>query len=289
MGDLLFFCEMILTDYQVLNELSITPDRLRSFIVDMQGCYMDNPYHNFRHGFDTMQTVYCFLKECGAERWLSTLDKFSLLVAAYSHDARHPGVTNQFMIASGQPLAVLYNDKSVLENYHSRNTFQLLRKKESNIMENFTGEQRTIFRRNVISSIVSTDLGLHGEVVGKFGQLFNEESFARSSGSGEEKAVEEGVAPSYLDGDESQCLMNMLIKAADISNPAKPFAVSRVWAHLIQQEMLSQGDLEQKYGLPISPHANREENTPEKSAHLSVKFISFLALPLFRFIKDCLE
>eukprot|EP01135_Chromosphaera_perkinsii_P006500 Nk52_evm3s526 gene=Nk52_evmTU3s526 len=306
-AELLYFTEMILTDYNVLGELNVVPDQLRSFVLDMNSCYMDNAYHNFRHGFDTMQTLYCFLKECGCDRLFDTTTRFSLLIAAYSHDARHPGIANPFLIASRHPLAVLYNDKSVLENYHCSTTFQILGKKQSNILSGFTDEQRTIFKRNVISTIISTDLSLHGEVMTKFGQLFDEDYFtklfdgANTEAETETEVEKEAEANTNADAatassspgslgasmstEQSLCLMNMLIKAADISNPAKCFSISNVWAELIQEEMLNQGDLERAFGLPISPHADRTINTREKSAHLSVKFISYLAMPLFTRIK----
>lgn len=45
---------------------------------------------------------------------LTPLEMFALAVAALGHDADHPGVTNAFLIATNEPLAVLYNDTAVL-------------------------------------------------------------------------------------------------------------------------------------------------------------------------------
>ncbi|KAG1058367.1 hypothetical protein G6F42_028706 [Rhizopus arrhizus] len=55
-------------------------------------------------------------------------DVFALLIAAIGHDAAHPGVNNMFLINSSNPLATLYNDRSVLESLHSMTLFQLLNK-----------------------------------------------------------------------------------------------------------------------------------------------------------------
>lgn len=49
------------------------------------------------------------------------------IVAAISHDVDHPGFNNQFLVATKDEIALLYNDQSVLENHHVAQTFLLLR------------------------------------------------------------------------------------------------------------------------------------------------------------------
>lgn len=44
---------------------------------------------------------------------------FSALVAAAAHDVDHFGRTNAYLIKVKHPLALLYNDRSVLENHHA--------------------------------------------------------------------------------------------------------------------------------------------------------------------------
>ena len=46
------------------------------------------------------------------------MDMTSFLIASLIHDFKHFGVNNMFLINSQQKLAIRYNDKSVLENYH---------------------------------------------------------------------------------------------------------------------------------------------------------------------------
>ena len=56
----------------------------------------------------------------------SKLEVFAALVGAAVHDVDHPGRSNQFLIETNNPLAVLYNDNSVLENHHLAVAFQTL-------------------------------------------------------------------------------------------------------------------------------------------------------------------
>ena len=49
---------------------------------------------------------------------MSDLEIFTSLIAAIIHDFDHTGTTNNFHINSGSGLALLYNDRAVLENHH---------------------------------------------------------------------------------------------------------------------------------------------------------------------------
>ena len=68
------------------------------------------------------------------------------------------------------------------------------------------------------------------------------------------------VAP-ILDLEEKEdksLLMKLLIKASDVSNPAKPHATYQLWADRIMVEFYNQGDKERARGLPISAYCDRQ-------------------------------
>lgn len=50
----------------------------------------------------------------------------ALLMAAIMHDYRHPGVNNGYLVRDLDPLAVTYNDASVLENFHAAEGFKMM-------------------------------------------------------------------------------------------------------------------------------------------------------------------
>lgn len=56
---------------------------------------------------------------------MDPLDEAVSLIAAACHDVDHPGRSSAFLSNSDSPLAVLYNDITVLENHHAALTFKL--------------------------------------------------------------------------------------------------------------------------------------------------------------------
>ena len=56
---------------------------------------------------------------------MDRLDEASALIAAIAHDVDHPGRSSAFLCNSNNPLALLYNDLTVLESHHASITFRL--------------------------------------------------------------------------------------------------------------------------------------------------------------------
>jgi calcium/calmodulin-dependent 3',5'-cyclic nucleotide phosphodiesterase len=59
-----------------------------------------------------------------SQNWLSDLEIFATLLAAMIHDYEHTGTTNNFHVMSSSPVAILYNDRAVLENHHASAAFK---------------------------------------------------------------------------------------------------------------------------------------------------------------------
>ncbi len=53
-------------------------------------------------------------------------DKLALAFSALMHDLNHTGKSNKFMIAKLTDLAIIYNDKSVLEMHHVSQAFRMM-------------------------------------------------------------------------------------------------------------------------------------------------------------------
>lgn len=101
-------------------------DTLCKFVKLIRTNYRDNPYHMWAHCADVTHTVYRIIALTQSRVKLTSLEVFGLMVAAMCHDLDHPGVNNQFLVRTQHPLAIVYNDASVLENHHVASLYRLV-------------------------------------------------------------------------------------------------------------------------------------------------------------------
>ncbi|KAI9012116.1 hypothetical protein CLU79DRAFT_770615 [Phycomyces nitens] len=275
-----------------LSYLGIGQAQLYDFIIDLSSAYHDgNPYHNFAHAVDVLQCLFHFLCQFGLLPYntvdtgrssyqlpqdiLRPIDVFGLLLAAIGHDAAHPGVNNMFLINSATPLALLYNDHSILESLHSMTLFQLIKKHG---LDQFSGDSGSLsyqeFRKTVITSILATDMSLHSDYVTKIKEQANRMKTLDLN----------SLDPEALQN-ERLLLCSGLIKCADISNVTRPFMRAAKWAELLVEEFVLQGDLERELGMPVLPMNDRTKVILEDS---QIGFIRFVALDLFKSVQQVL-
>jgi hypothetical protein len=90
------------------------------------------------------------------------------VIASLGHDLDHEGKNNNFLINTHQKLAVLYNDKSPLENHHCAVLFKLLGDTNKNIFENMDPSDFKGVRAMMIENILSTDMKVHFSMLADF-------------------------------------------------------------------------------------------------------------------------
>ncbi|OZC11917.1 3'5'-cyclic nucleotide phosphodiesterase [Onchocerca flexuosa] len=153
--------------------------------------------------------------------------------------------------------AILYNDRSVLENHHAAESWRLLSKPENCFIETLDAAETKRFRYLVLEYILATDLKLHFDII----MQFNEK-----------------VSDMDLNNESHRVIVSqMLIKFADINSPSKPYPLHRQWTDRICEEFYGQGDEEKRRGMAVSPYMDR--NDPEV-AKLQDSFISHIVNPL---------
>lgn len=248
-------------DLGLIDRFKIDGDTLYRFLHEVKHRYKDNPYHNFTHALDVTQFVYAALCDVNIASIYSDIDKFAGMVAATCHDIDHPGLNNNYHINAQSELALVYNDISILENYHCSLTFKILRSQQFNLLCHLTPQEFKEMRHTVIQTILATDMSHHFEFVTKFQTRSQTGALSRDS------------------KDDRQLLMSVVMKCADISNSVRPIHVSVKWADFLLAEFFSQGDLESSQGMPISPMMDRRSINKPK---MQMNFVDFVAEPLYK-------
>jgi hypothetical protein len=227
----------------------------------LEKSYKDNIYHNFNHAIDVTQYIFMIISNEKVNLFLNDFDKFVLMVSALFHDINHPGFNNIYLINTRDDLALLYNDISVLENYHAYTAFNILSNPSTSIIEHLTNEQYQEFRKNFIKVILSTDMSQHFTIVTKF-----------------QTRIE--ASPLLKDNELDRIdLMKIIMKCADISNITRPFTIARKWAKNCVNEFFCQGDMEKEKDLPVGILNDRNNLNFPKS---QMGFVDFVAGGLFR-------
>ncbi|XP_014859086.1 PREDICTED: cGMP-inhibited 3',5'-cyclic phosphodiesterase A-like [Poecilia mexicana] len=194
---------------------------------------------------------------------IPALELMALYVAAAMHDYDHPGRTNAFLVATSAPQALLYNDRSVLENHHAAAAWNLfMSRPEFNFLVNLEHVEFKRFRFLVIEAILATDLKKHFDFLAEFNA----------------KVGDEGVSGIDWTNENDRLLVcQMCIKLADVNGPLKNKELHLQWTEGIVNEFYEQGDEEATLGLPISPFMDR---SAPQLAKLQQSFISHIVGPL---------
>jgi len=158
------------------------------------------------------------------------------------------------------PLAVVYDDKSVLEQMHYSLILQVMRHNGLAPLLDRPGSGQAM-RKLLLGTVLATDMSVHAEFMANFQELV-----------------------AGHDVGEHKCrvlVCQALIKCADISNPSRPYSVSKHWAAALESEWTSQLLLEQHLHLPATV---KPSHHPLGQAKGQVFFISAFAKPLFELV-----
>ncbi|NXF31967.1 PDE1C phosphodiesterase, partial [Nyctibius bracteatus] len=256
----------LLTRYDLISRFKIPISALVSFVEALEVGYSKhkNPYHNLMHAADVTQTVHYLLFKTGVVHWLTELEIFAMIFAAAIHDYEHTGTTNNFHIQTRSDSAILYNDRSVLENHHVSAAYRLLQDdEEMNILSNLSKDDWREFRALVIEMVLATDMSCH------FQQI---------------KAMKNALQ--QPEGIDKPKALSLLLHTADISHPAKAWDLHHRWTTSLLEEFFRQGDKEAELGLPFSPLCDRKSTMVAQS---QIGFIDFIVEPTFTVLTDMTE
>jgi len=241
-----------------------------------------SPYHNWFHAVDVTHCLFNLMQLCGAGSYLSSCERFSLLVSATCHDVAHPGFNNVFLVEAAHELAMRYNDKSPLENMHCSRLFEIVNMPKCNIFSGLSRQQFQEVRKCCIEAILHTDNAQHFPMIMEVRTLYevNSEILDQASercGEDEGDFLTKELLTCFRQPESRRLLVKLLLHFADVSNCMKPFKTCRLWAMNVLEEFFMQGDEEKRLGIPVQALNDREKvNRPFSQ----VGFIEFLVSPL---------
>ncbi|XP_065886892.1 dual specificity calcium/calmodulin-dependent 3',5'-cyclic nucleotide phosphodiesterase 1A-like [Dysidea avara] len=244
---------------------------LDNFLIAVENGYKryKNPYHNSTHAADVVQTVYCLVKRTGIMDWMTSLELLAILIAAAIHDVEHTGTTNSFHMLSNSELALLYNDKSVLENHHLHTAFKLMQDKDLNVLKSLKQEDYRLVRGLIIDMVLATDMSCHFEQIKTMKNLLSSPE-----------------AYSTLDKTEKSKVLSLILHCADISHPAKSWDLHSKWTPLLMEEFFRQGDQEKELKRQCSPLCDRNTTLVPES---QVGFIDVIVVPTYEVMGNMID
>jgi len=185
------------------------------------------------------------------------------LIAALCHDIGHLGSNNDFLVQARHPLAIRYNDRSVLESYHSSCLFELLTLPGCDFLSLLPFPEYKQLRKRCISSILSTDMTIHKDLTTAVTEL------------------SKGGEPVELSDDQLDFMCDCMVHAADISNPLLPLELYVKWTRRIVTEFYNQHLLEDDLGLEGLPFMKNPPEDTKAMASMQLGFIDFVIKPFW--------
>ena len=176
-------------------------------------------------------------------------------------------IINNFIIS-------LNKDQSILENYHLAESFKLFNSSSNfNIFSVLSKEHYKLMRKRIVSLVLATDMSYHSK---QYQYLkIKEDSYNIKQGTNLENITNKLGSNDLFN--TQQEFLNIMLHAADISNPTKPWDIYNKWIDRVMNEFWEQGDEERKLNLPISFLCDR--NTT-KISNSQLGFIDGIVLPL---------
>ncbi|CAD7703794.1 unnamed protein product [Ostreobium quekettii] len=251
----------ILEEFELVTKLNLDTAKLTKFFKAVEEHYLDNPYHNKTHAADVVQALGVILARDNLKSRFTDLELLAMLLAAVVHDVAHPGVTNEFHINTRSPVAIMYNDVSVNENFHASKAFKLMQGNDYHALDGLSEDDFRFVRKSMIRMVLATDMIKHNELLARFSRFFT---------------LYDKDLDKWESDDARSALRQMLLHCADISNPARPWKLASQWSHRIMEELFAQGDKEASLGVACSPLCRRDHVQIPKS---QATFLEFVAKP----------
>uniref|UniRef100_A0A8B9K8Z0 Phosphodiesterase n=1 Tax=Astyanax mexicanus TaxID=7994 RepID=A0A8B9K8Z0_ASTMX len=264
----------------VVEKFKVPPEILTRWMYTVRKGYRDITYHNWRHGFNVGQTMFCLLQTGRLRKYYSDLDAFAMVAAAFCHDIDHRGTNNLYQTKSAAPLARLHGS-SILERHHLEYSKTLMGEENLNIFQTLQKRQFETVQHLHDVCIIATDLALY----------FKKRTMFQKIVDATEPMTDEKEAINYVSNNpiRKEIIMAMMMTGCDLSAITKPWEVQSKVALMVAAEFWEQGDLEREV-LQQEPIPMMDRNKKDELPKMQCGFIdfvcSFVYKELSRFHKE---
>ncbi|XP_073330748.1 cGMP-specific 3',5'-cyclic phosphodiesterase [Pagrus major] len=249
-------------DLNLVQNFQMKYTSLCQWVLSVKKNYRKNvAYHNWRHAFNTAQSMFALLKSGRLQNNLSDLEVLALMIATLSHDLDHRGVNNSYIQRSDHPLAQLYCH-STMEHHHFDHCLMILNSPGNQILSSLSLDEYKATLKMIERAILATDLALYMKRRGEFFELTKNSQFV------------------WEDEHHRDLLRSMLMTACDISAITKPWPVQKRIAELVATEFFEQGDKERRE-LNIEPSDLMNREKRDKIPSMQVSFIDAICTQLY--------
>ncbi|KAJ4936456.1 hypothetical protein JOQ06_001048 [Pogonophryne albipinna] len=257
-------------DLNLVQNFQMKYTSLCHWILSVKKNYRKNvAYHNWRHAFNTAQTMFTLLKSGRLQNKLNDLEVLALMIATLSHDLDHRGVNNSYIQRSEHPLAQLYCH-STMEHHHFDQCLMILNSSGNQILSALSLDEYKATLKMIERAILATDLALYMKRRGEFFELTKNSQFV------------------WEDEHHRDLLRSMLMTACDISAITKPWPVQKRVAELVATEFFEQGDKERRE-LNVEPIDLMNREKRDKIPSMQVSFIDAICTQLYETLSGMSE
>ncbi|KAG9345974.1 hypothetical protein JZ751_007789, partial [Albula glossodonta] len=253
-------------ELKVVEKFKVPAEVLTRWMYTVRKGYRDITYHNWRHGFNVGQTMFCLLQTGKLKKYFSDLDAFAMVAAAFCHDIDHRGTNNLYQTKSASPLAKLHGS-SIMERHHLEYSKTLMAEESLNIFQNLQKRQFEHVQHLFDVCIIATDLALY----------FKKRTMFQAIVDATEKMPEEQSRIDHIvtNPTRKEIIMAMMMTGCDLSAITKPWEVQSKVALMVAAEFWEQGDLERTV-LDQQPIPMMDRNKAEELPKMQCGFIDFV-------------
>jgi len=277
----------LIEQHGLIKEFSLDRSRLARFLVVIEAGYPEtNHYHNRAHAASVLHFMHALLLHGGIAEATSIaadaaeenarrprLVMLAGLLAAVVHDFEHEGVSNDFLVKSANPKAIMYNDRSPNEQHHAAAAFRLLLEPEYNFLESMGEAEFRQLRSLIVDMVLATDMAENGRIQQAFKDMIDKMGATGSDGVG-------AGTFSATSASEASLALKMALKCADVGHLALSWSSHLRWTSRLEKEFFSQGDMEKQLRwASVSFLMDREKPGVSQT---QLGFFNFVVLPLFR-------